>query len=111
MAYNAFVLDIIHIEIAPRLRLGKGENSGTWQNLKHYLRHQNKANKKQGLIIWREVQIYANTYAQKELKTMTKGVFHYVKVTNQLDNVQETSGLSTAPNTTMAIICKTVTPL
>ena len=37
--------------------------------IKHYSRRENKANKRQGRIILQDIKIFANTYAQKEIKT------------------------------------------
>ena len=48
--------------------------------IKHYLRRENKASKKQGTIALWDVEIYANTYAYKELQSMQKDV----KLKNQL---------------------------
>ena len=47
---------------------------------KHYLGRENKSSKKQGIIVLWDVEIYANTYAYKELKSMQKDV----KLKNQL---------------------------
>ena len=40
-------------------------------------------NKKQGIIILRDIEVHVNTYIQTELRK-GKGCFHYVTVTNQL---------------------------
>ena len=49
-------------------------------NIKHFLRRENKKNKK-CIVILRDIKIYSNAYAWRELKTLH---FHYIKLTNQL---------------------------
>ena len=55
--------------------------SSTWQKLK--LGRWNIANKNEGLVKLWYVGICENPYVSIELKIMKKGVFHYVKITNQ----------------------------
>ena len=60
------------------------EKERTVTSFKHYLRRENKANKKQGIIVSWYAKMYANIYALSKLKAMKKGVFLYEKLTNQL---------------------------
>ena len=52
--------------------------------IKQYLRRENKANETQGrcIIMLRGIKICANAYAYRELKTMKRGIFRCVNLTN-----------------------------
>ena len=57
------------------------ESTELLATIKHFLKHENKASTKQGMII---LWAMCNNYAWGELKSMTERVLHYIKLTNQL---------------------------
>ena len=64
---------------ASRQRLWKKMSKVILDNIMHYLRRGNKATKK-GMIIMRDIKIFANAYVQRELTTIKYSciVFHIV---------------------------------
>ena len=48
---------------------------------KHYLRHENKANTKQGIIILWDIYNYL---CINRITSIPKSILHYIKLTNQL---------------------------
>ena len=62
--------------------------------MKYYLRRENKANKKQYMIILRDIKIHANAYAYRQLKNNEKMCFMAFASEQALKKCSWTSSLA-----------------